>query len=85
MKFIVKATHSCKPDYLTKSYPCLYDYDHEVEKTPLDPRYVNTYIRLDTLAELIEFQNKLDMPIILYDSYSEEDMYEIEIYDDWRE
>lgn len=85
MKFIVSATTTWNPKELTESYPAIYDYDHEVEKhsSAETPYWIKTYIRLDTLAELIEFINKIDEPIIINNRGDDE--YEIEIYDNYRE
>lgn len=83
MKFIVTATSTWDPAKLVKSYPAIYDYGHELDKDPTSPNWIKTYIRIDTLAELIEFLNKIDTPIII--SGSADDEYELEIYDDYRE
>ena len=85
MKFIVSATGTWDPKELVEEYPAIYDYDHEVEKFPAYPNWTKTYMRLDTLAELIEFQNKIHHPIILSKSCTETDMYELEIYGGYRE
>ena len=85
MKFVVSASSASDIHKLVESHPAIYDYDHEVEKSPANPHHPKTFIRLDTLAELIEFQNKLGEPIILFPPDECSEFYELEIYDGYRE
>ena len=85
MRFSVTASSTSMPDKLAERHPAIYDYDHEVENPPADPYYPKTFIRLDTLAELIEFQNKVGEPLILFPPDELCEFYELEIYDGYRE
>ena len=85
MKFVVSASSTSDIHKLVESYPAIYDYDHEIENPPANPRYPKTFIRLDTLSELIEFQNKVGHGLILFLPDECCDVYELEIYDGYRE
>lgn len=82
MRFSVCATSTWDPEELVTEYPQLYDYDHEAETIPSNGFYQRTFVRLDTLAELVEFINKVGHKIIIKPC---KDCYEIEIYDGYRE